>query len=159
VFGKGCGSRALVRLYLSGIEIDDGHANRTGRFSIRAQAPDGTSEDAHRVSSRCHGRFVGSQLIEVVEPYPAPRSLLTLDRTAVPAGQAVTVRGSKCPTGRPLASLDGQPVNLHVDRGAKGKGFTAHRHHPVHGRPGPADAVGRLRRRLGRDHRTAGPGS
>jgi hypothetical protein len=43
VFGKGCGSRALVRLYLSGIEIDDGHANRTGRFGIRAQAPDGTA--------------------------------------------------------------------------------------------------------------------
>ncbi|HET6747924.1 MAG TPA: hypothetical protein VFL71_01570 [Actinomycetes bacterium] len=77
------------------------------------------------MSARCHGRFVGSQLIEVVEPYPARGACSPSTAPPSPAGQAVTVRGSKCPTGRPLASLDGQPVNLQVDRGAKAKGFTA----------------------------------
>jgi hypothetical protein len=125
VSGNGCKPGSYVTIKLDRRVIDNDHASRRGKFSISVVIPDDTSEDVHRVSARCHGRFVGSQLIEVVEPYPAPRSLLTVDRTAVPAGQAVTVGGSKCPTGHPMASLDGQPVNLHVNRGAKGKGFTA----------------------------------
>jgi hypothetical protein len=125
VTGSGCKPGSYVTIKLDGELIGDGRANRRGKFRTTVEIPDDTSEDVHRVSARCHGRFVGSQLIEVVEPYPAPESLLTVDRTAVPAGQAVTVGGSKCPTGHPMASLDGQPVNLHVNRGATGKGFTA----------------------------------
>jgi hypothetical protein len=111
------------------------------------------------VSSRCHGRFVGSQLIEVVEPYPAPRSLLTLDRTAVPAGQVVTSAAASAPPaarwprwtasrstctwiGAPRARASPPTVTI-----------------PSTAVPGPTHAAGRLRRRLGRDHRTAGPGS
>ena len=125
VTGSGCKPGSYVTIKLDGRVIGDDHANPRGRFRTSVEIPDTTSEDVHLVSARCHGRFVGAQLIEVVEPYPAPQSLLTVDRTAVPAGQAVTVGGSKCPTGHPMASLDGQPLNLNVNRGAKGKGFTA----------------------------------
>jgi hypothetical protein len=125
VAGSGCKPGSHVTIKLDRRAIGHDRANHRGRFRTTVEIPDTTREGVHRVSARCHGGFVGSQLIEVVEPYPAPRSLLTVDRTAVPAGQAVTVGGSKCPTGRPMASLDGQPVNLQVNRGAKGKGFTA----------------------------------
>jgi hypothetical protein len=40
-------------------------------------------------------------------------------------GQAVTIRGTDCPSGQPSASLDGQRVDLAVQGGAKGKSFTA----------------------------------
>ena len=43
----------------------------------------------------------------------------------VEAGDSVTVRGTKCPTGKPSATLDGQRLNLAVNRSANGKGFTA----------------------------------
>jgi hypothetical protein len=56
--------------------------------------------------------------------YPGQESLLTTDRTAVPAGQTVTISGTKCPTGKPEATLDGQRVKLAV-RNTSGKGFTA----------------------------------
>jgi hypothetical protein len=62
---------------------------------VQVPIPSTTSEDAHRVSARCHGKFVGAQLIEVVDNYPTQFSLLTTDRTAVPAGQAITVSGTK----------------------------------------------------------------
>lgn len=126
VTGSLCKPGSYVTVKLDGHVIGDGHANRRGTFRISVEIPEGTStEDPHLVSARCHGRFVGSQLIEVVEPYPAPLNLLTVDRTAVPAGQAVTLGGSKCPTGHPLASLDGKPVGLRINRNARGKGFTA----------------------------------
>lgn len=125
VTGSLCKPGSYVTIKLDGKRIGDGNANRRGKFRITVEIPEDTTEGAHRVSARCHGRFVGSQLIEVVEPYPAPLSLLTVDRTAVPAGQAVTLGGSKCPTGHPLASLDGKPVRLRINRGASGKGFTA----------------------------------
>jgi hypothetical protein len=126
VSGNGCKPGSFVTIKLDGNVISDDHASQRGKFRINVEIPEGTStEDVHRVSARCHGRFVGSQLIEVVEPYPAPLSLLTVDRTAVPAGQAVTLGGSKCPTGHPLASLDGKPVRLRIDRAAGRKGFTA----------------------------------
>ena len=54
----------------------------------------------------------------------------------MPAGQAVTVRGTKCPTGQPTASLDGQRVDLAVNRGADGKGFTATATIPASATPG-----------------------
>ena len=54
----------------------------------------------------------------------------------MPAGQVVTVRGTKCPTGQPTASLDGQQVDLAVNRGANGKGFTATATIPASATPG-----------------------
>jgi hypothetical protein len=125
VRGNLCRPGSYVTIKLNRRRIGDDHANRKGNFIVKVQVPEGTSEGAHKVSARCHGRFVGSQLIDVKEPYPTPQSLLTTDRTSVPAGQAVTVSGTRCPTGHPAATLDGRPVNLTVDRSATGTGFTA----------------------------------
>jgi hypothetical protein len=125
VSGSRCRPGSYVTIKLGARLIGDGRVNGRGRFRVRATIPGGTSEDAHRVSARCHGRFVGVQIIVIIIVYPSPQSLLTTDRTAVPAGQAVTLSGTSCPTGRPMASLDGQPVDLNVDRGANGDGFTA----------------------------------
>jgi len=125
VTGRGCRPGSLVTIKLDNRAIGHDRVNSRGKFRATVQVPGNTSEGTHWVSARCHGRFVGSQRIEVVEPYPTPLNLLTADRTTVPAGQAVTVSGTKCPTGHPMASLDGQPVNLNVDRRVKGKGFTA----------------------------------
>ena len=88
------------------------------------------------MSARCHGKFVGSQLIDVTPSYPAQQNLLTTDRTAVPAGQAVTISGTKCPTGKPSATLDGQRLNLAVNRSANGTGFTATATIPASATPG-----------------------
>jgi hypothetical protein len=125
VTGNLCKPGSYVTVKLDGDVIDDSRADGKGNFRKSAELPESTTEGARRVSARCHGRFVGSQLVEVVEPYPAPRSLLTVDRTTVPAGHAVTLGGSKCPTGHPLASLDGKPLGLRINRAAGSKGFTA----------------------------------
>jgi hypothetical protein len=125
VSGSGCPARAWYIVRLDGEVVADGRTSRGGRFAVRVDIPDDMSEDAHRVSARCHGKFIGSQLIEVVDTYPTQQSLLTTDRTAVPAGQAITVSGTKCPTGHPTASLDGRPVALRTGRSVKGAGFTA----------------------------------
>jgi hypothetical protein len=126
VSGSLCKPGSYVTIKLDGERIGDDRANRKGKFRTTVEIPVGTrTEDPHRVSARCHGRFVGSQLVEVVTPYPAPLSLLTVDRTAVAAGQAVSLGGSKCPAGHPLASLDGRPVRLRINRTGRGKGFTA----------------------------------
>ena len=78
------------------------------------------------VSSRCGGLFVGAMSIRVTEAYPSSAdTLLTTDRSSVPAGQTVTLSGADCPTGQPTASLDGQRLSLAADRTAKGRGFTA----------------------------------
>jgi hypothetical protein len=79
------------------------------------------------VSAKCRGRFVGSKKIKVIKAYPAPKDdMLTVSRSSVPAGQAVTINGTDCPDKAPSASLDGQPVALTIDKAAnKGKGFTA----------------------------------
>jgi hypothetical protein len=125
VTGRGCRPGSLVTIKLDHRAIGHDRVNGKGKFSATVQVPGNTSEGTHTVSARCHGRFVGSQRIQVIEPYPTPLNLLTTDRSAVPAGQVVTVSGTKCPTGHPMASLDGQPVNLNVARSIKGKGFTA----------------------------------
>jgi hypothetical protein len=144
VRGNLCKPGSFVTIKLDGELIGTDRANSAGNFIDRVEIPSDTTEDAHEVSARCHGRFVGSQLILVEHSYPTPSNLLTTDRTTVPAGQAVTVSGTKCPTGQPTASLDGQRVDLAVNRGANAKGFTA---------TGPAHPLGRLRRRfVGVDH-------
>jgi hypothetical protein len=125
VSGSACPARVSFSVRLDGEVVATGRTSRGGRSAVRIDIPNDASEDAHRVSARCHGKFIGSQLIEVVDTYPTQQSLLTTDRTAVPAGQAVTVSGTKCPTGHPMASLDGRPVALHLGRSVKGAGFTA----------------------------------
>lgn len=89
------------------------------------------------MSARCHGKFVGAQLIDVVDTYPTQLSLLTTDRTAVPAGQAITVSGTKCPTGHPMASVDGRPVAPNSNRQVKDGGFSATVAIPAAATPGP----------------------
>jgi hypothetical protein len=125
VSGSGCRPGSYVTIKLDGRTIGDDRASRQGKFIEAVQIPLRTRVGRHVISARCGGRFVGSQSIQVLRVYPAPLDLLTTDRTAVPAGQAVTVSGTDCPTGQPLASLDGQQVNLNVDYTAKSKGFTA----------------------------------
>jgi hypothetical protein len=124
VSGSGCKPGSYVTIKLDGGIIGDGRASGNGRFSERVRIPGDTENDFYDVSARCHGRFVGKPLIEVDDNYPTAESLLTTDRTAVPAGQTVTLRGTKCPTGRPTAKLDGQPLDLNVGRG-NSNGFTA----------------------------------
>jgi hypothetical protein len=125
VTGKLCRPGSYVTIRLGNRLIGDGRVNGSGKFRVTAEVPSNTSEDSHQVSARCHGRFVGVVIIVIIIIYPSPSSLLTTDRTAVPAGQAVTVRGTSCPSGVPMASLDAKPVDLNVGRSPQGKGFTA----------------------------------
>jgi hypothetical protein len=125
VRGNLCKPDSYVTIKLGTELIGEDRANDKGNFIGGHRIPEDTSEGAHSVSARCHAKFVGSQLIDVTPSYPAQQNLLTTDRTAVPAGQAVTISGTKCPTGKPSATLDGQRLNLAVNRSANGKGFTA----------------------------------
>jgi hypothetical protein len=124
VSGSLCRPRSYVTIKLSGRIIGTTHANSRGQFRKQVRIP-GDAEDSHEVSARCHGKFVGAKIIIIVIIYPAQQSLVSTDRTAVPAGQTVALRGTSCPTGNPSASLDGKPINLNVDRTGKGKGFRA----------------------------------
>jgi hypothetical protein len=136
VRGNLCKPGSYVTIKLDGETIADDRTNSNGNFIGAAEIPNDTSEAAHSVSARCHGAFVGSQLIDVESSYPASLNLLTTDRTTVPAGQVVTVRGTKCPTGRPTATLDGKRIGLAVQRGANGKGFSATATIPATATPG-----------------------
>jgi hypothetical protein len=136
VSGSGCRPGSLVVIRLDGRRIGTIHANDEGRFSRRVVIPRRTSEGRHVVSARCGRLFVGARSIRVGPPYPASATLVTTNRTAVPAGQAVTVSGTDCPTGQPMASLDGQPINLNVDYNTKGKGFTGTAAIPASAVPG-----------------------
>jgi hypothetical protein len=135
VRGNLCKPGSYVTIRLDGEIIGTDHANSAGNFIVRVRIPSDTPEGAHRVSARCHGRFVGSMWIEVEPSYPAPSNLLTTDRTAVPAGQAIRVSGTRCPVGRPRATLDGRSVSLRVHR-ATGKGFSATARIPASATPG-----------------------
>jgi hypothetical protein len=122
VSGSGCPARVTFSVWLNGEVVESGRTSSGGRFVVGVDIPgDASEEEPHRVSARCNGKYNGSQLIEVVASYPTPHSLLTSDRTAVPAGQAVTVSGTKCPTGQPAASLDGRPVALNLNHSVRGK--------------------------------------
>jgi hypothetical protein len=134
VRGNLCKPGSYVTIKLDGELIGEDRANNKGNFIGGHRIPEDTSRRAHTVSARCHGKFVGSQLIDVTPSYPAQENLLTTDRTAVPAGQAVTISGTKCPTGKPSATLDGQRLNLAVNR--SGKGFTAKATIPASATPG-----------------------
>jgi hypothetical protein len=136
VRGNFCKPGSYVTIKLDGELIGEDRANNKGNFIGGHRIPEDTSEGAHTVSARCHGDFVGSQLIDVTPSYPAQENLLTTDRTAVPAGQAVTISGTKCPTGKPSATLDGQRLKLAVNRSANGTGFTATATIPAGATPG-----------------------
>jgi hypothetical protein len=135
VSGSLCRPNSFVTIKLDGGNIDTDRTDSRGRFSESVRIPPDTEVGAHSISARCHGALVGSILIDVTPAYPSPRNLLTTDRTAVPAGQVVTVSGTKCPTGRPMAKLDGTPVNL-ANRNVDGKGFTATATIPATATPG-----------------------
>jgi hypothetical protein len=124
VSGSRCKPRSYVTVKLNGRLIGDGRATSRGQFRINVRVPS-DAEDSVEVSARCHGKFVGVKIIIIVIIYPTQQSLVSADRTAVPAGQMVTLRGTDCPTGNPTASLDGKLLNLNVDRSATGKGFKA----------------------------------
>jgi hypothetical protein len=134
VRGNLCKPGSYVTIKLDGELIGEDRANNKGNFIGGHRIPSDTPEGFYSVSARCHAKFVGSQLIEVKPDYPAQENLLTTDRTAVPAGQAVTISGTKCPTGKPSATLDGQRLNLAVNR--SGNGFTATATIPAGATPG-----------------------
>jgi len=135
VTGSLCKPGSYVTIKLNGRNIGDGYATRRGQFRIKVRIPS-DAEGSDEVSARCHGRFVGVKIIIIVIIYPGQPSLVSTDRTAVPAGQTVTLRGTSCPTGNPTASLDGEQLNLNVDRSAKGKGFKATATIPASASPG-----------------------
>jgi hypothetical protein len=136
VSGTGCRPGSFVTIRLDRRLIGTIHANSEGRFSRRVVIPRTTRTGRYIISARCGNRFVGSESIRVTPAYPAPTTLVTTDRTAVAAGQKVTVSGTDCPTGQPMASLDGQPINLNVDYTTKGKGFTGTAAIPATAAPG-----------------------
>jgi hypothetical protein len=124
--GSLCDAGSLVSVKLDGTTIGYDTADGTGHFRKTKTLASSTDEGRHVISSRCGGLFVGAMSIRVTEAYPSSAAtLLTADRSTVPAGQAVTLRGADCPTGQPAAALDGRKLTLAADRGAKGKGFTA----------------------------------
>jgi hypothetical protein len=134
VRGNLCKPGSYVTIKLATELIGEDRANDKGNFIGGHRIPSDTPEGVYSVSARCHAKFVGSQLTEVKPDYPAQENLLTTDRTAVPAGQAVTINGTKCPTGKPSATLDGQRLDLAVHR--NGKGFTATATIPAGATPG-----------------------
>jgi hypothetical protein len=122
--GSLCKSGSLVSVKVDGRLIGYTNADSGGRFRKTKVLSGSTDAGRHEVSARCGGLFVGAMSIQVIEAYPSSAStLLTTDRSSVPAGQAVTLRGGDCPTGQPTASLDGQKLTLASSRSAKG--FTA----------------------------------
>jgi hypothetical protein len=157
--GGFCLPGSFVAIKLDGRVIAATRTNEKGRFSKSVTIPSTTTQRAHRIGSRCHGRIVGSQsqLIDAVVAYPTQQSLLTTDRTAVAAGQTVSVCGTKCPTGQPMASVDGQPVDLNLNRRVTGAGFTATATIPATVTPGTHTLRAGCDAGLVRDHPAAGP--
>jgi hypothetical protein len=124
--GSLCKTGSLVSVKLDGRVVGYDRADGAGRFRKTKTLSSSTDEGRHVVSARCAGLFVGAMSVRVTEAYPSSAAtLLTTDRSSVPAGQTVTLRGADCPTGQPTASLDGRKLTLAADRAGKGEGFTA----------------------------------
>jgi hypothetical protein len=89
-FGKGCNSRAFVRVYLDGIQIDDDRADREGRFVDFVEIPTSADPGEHRMRASCSGRGLGAVEITVL------RSRFNISPRTVEAGDLVRVSGSRC---------------------------------------------------------------
>jgi hypothetical protein len=127
VVGDGCppGSKA-------GVRVDDAvvatvTVASSGRFSTTLTVPPQAKRGQSLVvTAQCGTRFVGSSLIRVMKPFPLyERDLVLISRTAVPAGQAVTLSFQDCPDQAPTALLDGKRMALTLDRTDRGNGFIA----------------------------------
>ncbi len=104
-FGKGCNSRAFVRIYLDGIKIDTDRADRKGRFVDFVEIPNSTDPGKHRMRANCSGRGLGSVFIKVLH------SRFNVTPRTVKAGHFIKVSGSGCPPGsRVTIKLDGRVI-------------------------------------------------
>lgn len=103
--GKGCNSRAFVRIYLDGIQIDDDRADRNGRFVDHVEIPNSADPGDHRMRASCSGRGLGSVVITVL------RSHFNVTPRTVEAGDFVRVTGSGCrPHSHVTIKLDGDVI-------------------------------------------------
>jgi hypothetical protein len=93
VWGKGCGRRAHVRIYLGGVKIDTDRADRKGRFVDFVEIPDSADPGRHRMKASCSGRGLGSVIIRVIG------SRFSVSPRTVKAGQKIRVSGSGCRPG------------------------------------------------------------
>jgi hypothetical protein len=113
-FGKGCNSRAFVRIYLDGIQIDNDRADRKGRFVDHVEIPNSADPGEHRMRASCSGRGLGSVVITVL------RSRFNVTPRTVEAGDFVRVSGSGCRPGSHVTiKLDGHVI---ATTRANGKG-------------------------------------
>lgn len=127
VVGEGClqGSKANVRI--DATLVDTVLVGSTGRFSSTLTAPAQTQRGrSFVVTAQCGNRFVGSTLARMMKPFPLyERDLVLISRTAVRAGQAVSLSFEDCPDLAPTALLDGKRMALTLDRTERGDGFVA----------------------------------
>jgi len=104
-FGKGCNSRAFVRIYLDGIQIDDDRADRQGRFVDFVEIPNTADPGEHRMRASCSGRGLGSVEITVL------RSRFNVSPRTVEAGDLIRVSGDGCrPHSHVSIKLDGDLI-------------------------------------------------
>ena len=127
VVGEGClqGSKTNVRV--DGTLVDTVLVGSSGRFSSTLTAPAQTQPGrSFVVTAQCGNRFVGSTLARMMKPFPLyERDLVLISRTAVSAGQAVSLSFEDCPDLAPTVLLDGKRMALTLDRTDRGDGFTA----------------------------------
>jgi hypothetical protein len=124
VSGTGCPVRSRVIISLDGLRRGSTRSDVDGAFSRRVRIPPKTSPGTHTVSVSCGGRSIGTRVIEVSGVYPPVPSAVNVSRSVVQAGRTVAVRGKNCPTGAPVAALDGQKLAVNVAKGSQGKGFS-----------------------------------
>jgi hypothetical protein len=118
VFGKGCRSKALVRIYLSGIEIDDSRADRAGAFNDEVEIPASVDPGQYRMKAGCSGRGLGSVKITVL------RSRFSVSPRTVAPGETIKVTGPGCKPGSYVTvKLDGRKIE---DGRANRKGIGIH---------------------------------
>lgn len=114
-FGKGCGSQALVRIYLSGIEIDDDRADRAGAFNDEVEIPASVDPGQYLMKAGCSGRGLGSVKLTVL------RSRFGVSPRSVAPGGAIKVTGNGIDVtnsgepGKPVGPAD-VPKNVQVLR-------------------------------------------
>ena len=129
VVGEGCtqGSKANIRV--GDTKAATALVGSSGRFSSTITvSPEAQRGRSSFVTAQCGSRFIGSALIRVMKPFPLyERDLVLISRTAVPAGEALSLSFEDCPDQAPTALLDGKRMALTVDRSdfGDGDGFIA----------------------------------